>query len=121
MCDDATPDSCCCSFARSFALPINRVELGRWFFPLAILFALHALPVRGSIPSQLVQRPLVSTAFLAAIVCGAGLGFVSIQSNDDDGVVLGFYICALTVLLAPVLDMAMTARAVFVFTTSGVW
>ena len=97
------------------------MELGRWFFPLAVMFALHALPVRGSIPSQLVQRPLVSAGFLAAIACGAGLGVASIQSNDDDGVVLGFYICALTVLLAPVLDMAMATRAVLVFITSGVW
>ena len=28
-----------------FALPIERAALGQWFFPLAAIFALHALPV----------------------------------------------------------------------------
>lgn len=105
----------------SFVLPTSRVELGRCFFPLAMVFALHALPVRESIPSQLVQKPLVGMIFIVNIICGAGVGFVGTISKDDDGVVLGFYICALTVLSAVALDLAMVARAVFAFSRTGAW
>jgi hypothetical protein len=97
------------------------MELGRCFFPLAIVFALHALPVRESIPSQLVQNPLVGMIFIVSIICGAGVGFVGTVSKDDDSVVLGFYICTLTVLSSAVLDLAMAARAVFAFFRTGAW
>ena len=105
----------------SFVLPSSRVELGRCFFPLTMVFALHALPVRESIPSQLVQKPLASTLFIVTILCGAGVGFVGPISKDDDGIVLGFYTCALAVLSSTVLDLAMAARAVFAFFTSSAW
>ena len=110
-----------CLVPCSFVLPSSRVQLGWCFFPLTMMFALHALPVRESIPSQLVQKPLVSILFIVTILCGAGIGFVGMLSKDDDGIVLGFYVCALTVLSATVLDLAMAARAVFTFFTSSAW
>jgi len=42
-------------------------------------------------------------------------------TKDDDGIVLGFYTCALAVLSSTVLDLAMAARAVFAFFTSSAW
>ena len=59
--------------------------------------------------------------FITAILSGAALGLMAVHSEDDDGIVLGFYICTLTVLLSPVLDLAMVARAAFVYITDGDW
>ena len=109
------------ALARRFVLPISRAELGEYFFPLAALFALHALPVRGSIPYQIVQKHPLNLLYIAAILCGAGLGLSALRVRDDDGVVRAFYICSLSVLCGPLLDLLMTAKAVAVFATTGVW
>ena len=109
------------ALARRFVLPIGRAELGEYFFPLAALFALHALPVRGSIPYQIVQKHPLNLLYIAAILCGAGLGLSALRVRDDDGVVRAFYICSLSVLCGPLIDLLMTAKAVAVFATTGVW
>ena len=59
--------------------------------------------------------------FVATIICGAGVGFVGTILTDDDSIILGFYLCALTVLSSVVFDLAMAARAVFAFFRTGVW
>ena len=64
---------------------------------------------------------MVGIIFIATILCGAALGLMAVHWEDDDGIVLGFYICTLTVLSAPVLDMAMAGRAVFAYITGGDW